>query len=84
MLLIICTGSLINVEAQCCEKVYALEDSMISQLTQMYWEEIVDEQCKWIDKGIYELTVTDHGEGGKSYSYKYIYDDRFKANPPNK
>lgn len=73
-----------NLCAQCCEKVYALEDTMISQLTQMYWEEIVDERCKWIDRGIYELTITDHGDGGKSYSYKYIYDDRFKSNLPNK
>jgi hypothetical protein len=76
-------GSL-SARAQCCEKVYALEDSLIRKFTQLYWEEIVDERCKWVDKGIYVLTITDHGEGGKSYSYQYMYDDRFKANLPNK
>jgi hypothetical protein len=40
--------------------------------------------CKGIDKGIYVLTITDHGDGGKSFSYEYLYDDRFKAKLPDK
>ncbi|MBU1820689.1 MAG: hypothetical protein KKG00_04145 [Bacteroidetes bacterium] len=80
----LCILSSLSARAQCCEKVYALEDSLIQKFTQLYWEEIVDERCKWVDKGIYVLTITDHGDGGKSYSYKYLYDDRFKANLPNK
>ena len=70
--------------AQCCEKVYALEDSTLLNLTQMYIQDIAGERYTGLNKGIYELTVTDHGEGGKSYSYKYIYEDRFKKNLPDK